>query len=140
MTETAKLFVFEGPDGCGKTALSRAFAGRLRAVGLEAEWVSFPGREVGTLGKRVYEIHHETSGTAVRPINPTSLQLLHIAAHIDAIETRIIPALKQGRHVVLDRFWWSTFVYGTVNGVHQRSLRRMINIERLHWSGIRPFR
>jgi thymidylate kinase len=138
MAKIGKLFVFEGPDGCGKTALSRAFAENLKAAGIDAEWVSFPGQEPGTLGKHVYEIHHDASTFGVKAVNPTSLQLLHIAAHIDAIETRIIPALKKGRYVVLDRFWWSTLVYGIVNGADQRSLNRMAKIERLHWGGVRP--
>src|SRR5439155_12811025 len=107
----------------------RALAGRLSANGFLCEWVSFPGREIGTLGKLVYEIHHDAAKAGVKAIDPTSLQLLHIAAHIDAIEARILPALKQGRHVVLDRFWWSTLVYGIVNGANKRSLKAMIEVE-----------
>src|SRR5207249_4525469 len=114
MRPIGKLIVFEGPDGSGKTTLSRLFADRARELGVPCDWFAFPGREGGTLGKHVYEIHHNLQTVGVKAINPASLQLLHIAAHIDALEGRILPALKQGRHIVLDRFWWSTLVYGVV--------------------------
>src|SRR5262249_34513872 len=132
MVTTSKLFVFEGVDGSGKTTLSRAFVQHLKALGYECDWLSFPGCENGTLGKHVYDIHHNRLDDPIRGVNSTSLQLLHIAAHIDTIERRILPALKQGRLLVLDRYWWSTLVYGIVAGANERSLKRMINIERLH--------
>ncbi len=138
MAKFGKLFVFEGVDGSGKTTLSRAFAEHARNSGFECKWFSFPGSENGTLGKQVYDIHHDRLGVRAAAINPTSLQLLHIASHIDAMSRRILPALKQGRIVVLDRYWWSTLVYGTVGGADQGSLKRMIQIELRHWGRIRP--
>lgn len=138
MERSGKLIVFEGVDGCGKTTLSRALAEHLNKLGIRCDWFSFPGGEEGTLGRQVHDIHHNRLGALTEAISPTSLQLLHIAAHIDAIEQRILPALKQGHLVVLDRFWWSTLVYGIVAGANQASLQRMIQIERLHWGEIRP--
>jgi thymidylate kinase len=43
-------------------------------------------------------------------IAPPSLQLLHVAAHVDAIASWIAPALEGGC-VILDRYWWSTYAY-----------------------------
>lgn len=63
---------------------------------------------------------------------------MHIAAHIDAIETRILPALSDGRHVVLDRFWWSTWVYGVAAKANRQALRAMIRAERAHWGQTQP--
>ena len=140
MAATGKLFIFEGPDGSGKTSLSRAFAERLNAGDIKCEWHSFPGREPGTLGQHVYHLHHSAHEAGIKKINPASLQLLHVAAHIDSIESRIIPALTNGTCVVLDRFWWSTFVYGILAGASPHSLRAMIDLERVHWGKIRPER
>ncbi len=132
------LYVFEGPDGVGKTELSRRFAAHLEAAGVPCEHLSFPGRDDGTLGKHVYELHHDPGQHGVASVSPTSLQVLHIAAHIDAIESRILPALRSGRSVVLDRFWWSTKVYGLASGVARRTLNTMIDIELAAWEGMKP--
>jgi len=59
-------------------------------------------------------------------------------AHIDAVESTILPILNRGEHVVLDRYWWSTWVYGIVGGASPRSLRAMIDLELLHWGKVRP--
>ncbi len=133
-----RLIVFEGTDESGKTTLSKALVKQLKAAGLPCRWFSFPGQEPGTLGKLVHNIHHGKGHARVSSISPVSLQLLHIAAHIDAIQSKIGPALERGENVVLDRFWWSTLVYGTVMGVDLRALRSMIEIEKLFWKKITP--
>jgi thymidylate kinase len=138
MVDVGKLFVFEGPDGVGKTTLAMSFTEHLVAQGMGCEFMSFPGREVGTLGHHVYELHHEAARFGIESIRPLSVQVLHIAAHIDAIETRIIPLLSSGRHVALDRFWWSTWVYGTVAKANQEALTAMINAERACWGATQP--
>jgi thymidylate kinase len=140
MSELGKLFVFEGPDGVGKTTLSRGFAEHLSALGVQCEHMSFPGHRQGSLGSVVYKLHHEPSAFGLDGLAPTSLQLLHIAAHIDAIERQIMPALHAGRHVVLDRFWWSTFVYGVVSGISRSTLLQMIELELGAWQGVKPDR
>jgi thymidylate kinase len=138
MDRIAKLFVFEGPDGTGKTTLSRRFAEALRARGLQSLWTSFPGREEGTLGKLVYDLHHDPAQHAIESIDPTSLQLLHVAAHFDSIGRTILPALRRGETVVMDRFWWSTWVYGATAGADLDVLGRMIELERARWGDVKP--
>jgi len=128
----------EGTDGSGKTTLAHTLVAYLKAEGLRALYFSFPGREPGTLGAEVYELHHRSRERGVAGIHPASLQLLHIAAHIDAIETKILPALRQGLNIVLDRFWWSTWVYGVVAGASASTLKAMIEIEHMHWGTVRP--
>lgn len=102
------------------------------------EYFAFPGKEEGTLGKHVYDIHRDPRALGIDFINQTSLQLLHVAGHIDAIESRILVAIREGRHVVLDRFWWSTWVYGVTSGAKRNSLRAMIALEMDHWANVRP--
>lgn len=133
-----KLFVFEGPDGVGKTRLSRRLSEHLRAHGATCEYLSSPGSEPGTLGKLVYDLHHSPHDKGIASIDPTSLQMLHVAAHIDAIESRIRPSLERGAHVILDRFWWSTLVYGPTLGAEKHSIDRMVEIERWHWQRTEP--
>lgn len=140
MRTRGDLFVFEGPDGVGKSTLSQEFAASLRARGVDVRLMSFPGRESGTLGKAIYDLHHEPDRFGVRDATPSSLQLLHIAAHLDAIERVILPALRSGTTIVLDRFWWSTKVYGLTAGVNPKTLDAMIAVESAAWGAVRPTR
>ena len=140
MTTSDKLYVFEGPDGVGKSTLADWFASHLRESGIGCILLSFPGKEVGTLGKHVYELHHDPGRFEVQGLPAASLQLLHVAAHIDAIENRIKPLLARGETVVLDRFWWSTFVYGIACGAPRSVLDRMVSLERAVWDSIQPDR
>ena len=133
-----RLIVFEGPDRVGKSTLVEHLTRRLRKEGITCEHLASPGKQAGTLGRLVYDLHHDKLGLDHKDVNATSLQLLHIAAHIDAIEGRILPALQDGTCIVLDRFWWSTWVYGVVKKVPENSLRAMIGLEQLHWGQIKP--
>lgn len=132
------LYVFEGPDGTGKTTLSKAFLNYLKSKGEKCSYFSFPGNCSGTLGNHIYQLHHGLSDLKIASINATSLQLLHVASHIDTIESRILPVLRDGHSVILDRFWWSTIAYGTVYGAEIDSLKKLVGIERIHWRGIQP--
>ena len=132
------LIVFEGPDGVGKSTLAGKLTIRLREEGVPCMHVAFPGRQPGSLGHLVYDVHHDARSFGLHEVSPTSLQMLHIAAHVDAIERDILPALRAGTWVVLERFWWSTWVYGAAYGVPERSLETMIELEQLHWERFRP--
>ena len=133
-----RLIVFEGLDGVGKSTLAEDLTSLLQEAGIPCRFLSFPGRESDTLGRLVYDLHHDAPGLGVGEVNSTSLQVLHIAAHIDAIEREILPALRAGTWIVLDRFWWSTWVYGAAFGVPEGSLEAMIGLERLHWGHVEP--
>jgi len=60
------------------------------------------------------------------------------AAHIDVIASRVIPAIERGSVVILDRYWWSTWVYGRFQRVSGRFLERLIQLENLAWNQISP--
>jgi thymidylate kinase len=130
-----RLIVLEGVDGSGKTTLAEKLVAYLISKGESALYMSFPGRDPNSFGEQIYNIHHSS---AINQIPATSLQLLHIAAHVATIENQILPALSKGIHVILDRFWWSTWVYGLVDGVNPTVLRAMIEIEKIYWSSLRP--
>ena len=133
-----RLIVFEGPDSVGKTTLAKALVDELIRRGVPCEYFSFPGRAPGTLGRLVYGVHHDPGEFGIDHIEPASLQVLHVAAHLDAIGWRILPALEAGRSVILDRFWWSTVVYGIVGGVDRGVLDAMIELELQGWGEAEP--
>jgi dTMP kinase len=69
---------------------------------------------------------------------PAALQLLHVAAHLDVIDRQIRPRVAAGEIVLLDRYWWSTWVYGVLSGTDHGTLRTMIELEREHWGELHP--
>jgi dTMP kinase len=133
-----RFIVFEGVDGAGKSSICNDFAIALRERGLATDLLGFPGNEVGTLGHLVYRLHHDPHAFDVMSLTPGSLQTLHIAAHLDALETTIIPLLTSGKCVILDRYWWSTWVYGKTNGMRRDVLDALIHVERTAWEKWRP--
>jgi hypothetical protein len=86
----------------------------------------------------VYAVHHDPASHGLSTVHPSAIQALHVAAHIDAIYQWIRPSLEAGSTVILDRFWWSTWVYGTASGMSDRMLERLIGAEQEAWGGIRP--
>lgn len=132
------LIVIEGPDFVGKTTVAQLVSSEITDRGIDNIQLSFPGHKDGTLGKIIYELHHNLNKYGIQNINSVSLQLLHVAAHIDSIEKDILPALSNNTSVILDRYWWSTYVYGAVDGIGQDYLERLIAIEELAWKNITP--
>lgn len=130
-----RLIVFEGADGSGKTTISKRLASALEARGQKCLWLAFPGHEPDMLGAEIYALHHDPRFASAPAL---SIQLLHVAAHVEAIERRILPALKAGSWVVLDRYWWSTLAYGLAGKVDPAALRLAIKIEKLQWGTVRP--
>ena len=119
-----QLIVFEGPDGTGKTTLIEGFAQMRRRLGDKVIVAEFPGRAPGTLGHHVYRVHHNPRQFNIEHLDPASLQVLHVAAHIDAITNVIRPSVESGALVLLDRYWWSTWVYGIDSGGQSSFARR----------------
>ena len=121
------LIILEGPDGIGKSTVCAELSKQIP----NSEVLAFPGNEPGTLGKWVYNMHHDPT----LAIGPTALQALHIAAHIDAVERVIMPKLREGTTVILDRYLFSTWVYGRVYGAHLPTLKYLVDAEELFWYG-----
>lgn len=139
MSSDGKLLVLEGVDASGKTTLCEDLHGFLIERDLPVRAFSFPGNTLGTLGELVNRIHHKHKDEfGVPHMNPCSKQILHIAAHIDLIEAKIKPLLEDGVWILLDRFWWSTYVYGLESGVSEKSLELMIQLEKEAWGEHKP--
>ena len=134
----SRLIVFEGVDAAGKSTVCARYLEALVDRGVAARLLSFPGKESGTLGSLVYQLHHSPQSKGVHRLTSASLQALHIAAHLDAIETVIVPCLEAGETILLDRYWWSTWVYGVVGGADPKVLGALIEAERLAWGQWQP--
>jgi dTMP kinase len=135
---SGQLIVFEGPDGIGKSSVVRQIAERLKPSNRVVRRESFPGDRSGSLGALIYGLHHESRRHGVDDITPLALQALHIAAHLDSIETTILPALQAGEIMLLDRFWWSAWVYGTAAKANEAALELLIQAEQTVWRDRTP--
>jgi dTMP kinase len=133
--QAGRLIIFEGPDGSGKTTISKLLAEEIYRRDKKCIWLAFPGAEPGTLGAEIYALHHDVRFAEAPAL---SVQLLHVAAHVEALERRIRPELAQGTWVVLDRYWWSTWVYGLAAGADRKDLRSALEIEQRQWGRFRP--
>lgn len=133
-----KIFVFEGIDGVGKTTLAYDINEKLNNAGIKTIVLSFPGKQEGSLGNLVYQLHHNSGKYGINNMSPLSMQIMHIAAHVDCIINQIIPAIEDGFVVLLDRFWWSTVAYGLASGINKESIDTLVEVEKGVWGEIVP--
>lgn len=137
-----RVVIFEGVDGTGKTTFARALGRYYRQLFPAATVLeeAFPGSRSGTLGNWVYRLHHADTNSSLDPraIAPAALQLLHVAAHVDAIVTRFTPALTEsGSFLILDRYWWSTYAYARLHLAPDQALA-LVYPEQLFWKPLPP--
>jgi dTMP kinase len=133
-----KLYVLEGIDNVGKTTLATELVISLSTRAKRAHYAAFPGYIDGTLGKLVYDIHHAPNKCGLQTLTASSLQALHLAAHLEMIEREILPRLADGTDIVLDRYWWSMMAYGTVAGVSTTLLEHLRAAEEVCWGQCVP--
>jgi len=100
-----RLIVLEGAEGAGKTTQIRLLAERLTSAGISCVAVREPG---GTpVGDDIREIllHPE------QEITPATEALLFMASRAELIAREILPSFVEGRVVLVDRFFLSTYAY-----------------------------
>jgi dTMP kinase len=101
------LFItFEGIDGSGKTTQMRLVAAKLRSQGQAVVESYEPGgTPIGTQVRRIL------LDSANQELCPTAELLLYFACRAQNVEQSILPALREGKIVLSDRFTDSTLVY-----------------------------
>lgn len=105
-----KFIVFEGLDGSGQSTQATHLAeflvnnGCNVVVTKEPTMDSKAGREI----RRILANHIE--------IDPLEFQKLYAQDRSEHLNNKVIPALKEGKTVISDRYFFSTFAYGTAHG------------------------
>lgn len=103
-----RLITFEGIEGCGKTTQIKMAGDYLAAAGVPFIITEEPG---GTpLGKKIREILLNRWPSPL-PISPASELLLFFAARSQHVVDVILPALKEGKWILCDRFLDATLAY-----------------------------
>ncbi|SCW66429.1 dTMP kinase [Ruminococcaceae bacterium YRB3002] len=101
------LFItFEGIDGCGKSTQIRRLCSYLEERGISPVMVREPGGTV--VGEKIREILLDKKNDGMGPVCEL---LLFEAARAQITEEVIRPSLEEGRVVICDRFFDSTFAY-----------------------------
>ena len=100
-----KLIVFEGAEGAGKSTQVRLLAERLATARISCIALREPGGS--PVGDAIREIvlHKE------HPITNATEALLFMASRAELTAREIVPSLNDGRVVLLDRFFLSTYAY-----------------------------
>lgn len=100
------LLSFEGTDGVGKSTQIRFLAEELTGKGYSVLVSREPGGSA--IGEAIRAILLDERNGAMSPV--TEL-LLYEAARAQHMEEVVLPALSEGKIVILDRFIDSTFAY-----------------------------
>ncbi len=100
------LISFEGGEGSGKSTQAKMFFQYLQDNNIHAIFTREPG---GTeAAEKIREILVTGS---IDKLDKVSEVLLHYAARKEHLKNKIFPALAEGKVVVTDRFYDSTFAY-----------------------------
>jgi len=100
-----KFFVFEGIDGAGLTTQAQLLESYLKKRGFSVLLTKEPTNGlIGGLIRAALKNEWKTSNQA--------LQLLFSADRAHHLDVEILPALKKGKVVISDRYFFSTIAYG----------------------------
>ena len=114
--ERGKLFVVEGGVGCGKSTQWKILAENL---GDNSNYYREPGSTV--FGEMMRSAVQSRMGGGPNgenyPVHPYAALFAYSAARANLINLKVIPDLKTGTNVGLDRYWYSTFTYQGAQGV-----------------------
>ena len=122
------LITFEGIDGCGKTTQVKLLSEYLKKKGIKCLVTREPG---GTMeGEKIREILMKED------LVPLAELFLFLASRAQHVEKLIIPALRDGKVVLVDRFIDSSVAYqGFGRGIGEDIVRELND---LATKGIKP--
>ncbi|MCX5687221.1 MAG: dTMP kinase [Candidatus Omnitrophica bacterium] len=132
MLKRGIFITFEGPEGSGKTTHSRLLCEFLRKKNFKVLHTREPG---GTLiSEKIRKILLDPKN---KGMDVGCEMLLYMAARAQIVEEKILPALKQGKIVVCDRFTDATLAYqGYAGGMNLKVV--IDNIAGVVTKGLKP--
>jgi dTMP kinase len=113
-SKISPFVVIEGLDGAGTTTQTALLVERLRSEGQPAVSTREPSDgPVGVLIRQMLSkrVVTPTADGSVEPVGREVLALLFAADRLDHIQATVEPALSQGKAVISDRYYHSSFAY-----------------------------
>lgn len=105
-----RLYSIEGPEGSGKTTLSKLVASKLEELGVQAIVSREPGGV--TVAEKIRDIVVHNN------MNNMTEALLFLAARTEHYYSKIKPLIDKGSIVILDRFIYSSLsIQGAARGM-----------------------
>lgn len=102
-----KFVVLEGPDHTGSTTISKLLNQELNENGIPSIYTFEPGDNDG----KYNQVIHDMCKTKKYDLDPLSNLFAFLLDRSEHTAKKIIPALKEGKVVISDRFWHSTIAY-----------------------------
>lgn len=113
-----RLVVIEGIDGAGKSTQARRLLRKLRSRGVDA--VAFREPTRGPWGRELKR-KAKTAGS----LTPEEELALFVKDRRENVALNLKPALRAGRVVILDRYYFSTVAYQGAKGLDPGRIRRL---------------
>ena|SRR3989344_6638325 len=104
-----KFIVFEGLDGSGQTTQAGLLSEYFKQLGKKVLLTKEPTKKSES-GKKIEDIlkHRKTADGG-------ELQRIFAEDRNEHLEKEIIPALKEGTNVISDRYFFSSFAFGSID-------------------------
>ncbi|MBR2685603.1 MAG: dTMP kinase [Erysipelotrichaceae bacterium] len=119
MEQKGIFITFEGPDGSGKTTVSTAVYQRLKNEGYDVIYTREPGGI--DIAEQIRSVILDPKNTAM---DSRTEALLYAASRRQHLVEKIIPALRENKIVICDRFVDSSLVY--------QGIARQIGVEEVY--------
>jgi len=116
-----KFLVFEGPDGSGQSTQAELLKNFLIKKKFKVVLTKEPTK-ISKAGKKIEKILNKKNKTS-----PKELQKLFAEDRKWHLKNIIIPSLKEGKIVISDRYFFSSFAYGKSEGI---SLKYLIDLNK----------
>lgn len=112
------LIVFEGIDGSGKSTQARLLAKKLKNEGFSVLVLREPTRS--RWGRQI-----KAKAKTSKFLDPQEELALFLRDREDNVKRNILPALSQGKIVILDRYYFSTMAYQGARGIDPVYIRKL---------------
>ena len=118
MSKKGVFICIEGIDGCGKTTQAKLLAKKLRKSH-NALYTAEPSRgKIGTFIRKRCLYGEKRLSTVVEA-------LLFAADRVEHVENEVLPALREGRLVISDRYVYSSLAYQGAAGLSLEWIERV---------------
>jgi len=109
------LIAVEGIDGAGKTTIANHLCDLLSKKGYKCIVLKEPSESI--YGKMIKSLKN-------RPDPETEMELFLKDREID-VKDRILPALEEGKIVIMDRYYYSNIAYQSARGLNADRIREL---------------